>query len=230
MNNKCQELADDIVKRIRKIGVSPSAFVRFLGRKVQNDERNSSFIAYVDPVKEFALRRADQLSSLWQAPISGFSIDEFKRLPARGNTLRKVIVNHLSADLVRRALRGRKMDIIPIEISYSEQTIKVLRRLKASVVLLLMPAHTVSSARFIVDQLHRWIVCEGAKVVWKPVEEVMDFEALMNDSKYDYILASPGSQKYVPANLHRNPRLLLLQMELDQEGLEMARIRAGVIL
>jgi hypothetical protein len=34
----------------------------------------------------------------------------------------------------------------------------------------------------------------------------------------------------VPVNLHKNSRMLMLQMELEPEGLEIARIRAGVIV
>ena len=230
VNKKCQELTKEIVKRIRKIGVSPNAFVRYLGRNVQESERRSPYIAYVDPDKESALRRADQISRLWQASVAGLSIDECKRAPVRGNNLRKVLVNHLAADSVRRALHRRKLDIIPIEISYSEQTINALKGIKASAILVLLPIHALSSARFIVDQLHKWITRKDAKISWMSVDDVDDFESLMNDSRYDRILVSPGARKNVPASLHRSSHILLLQMELDPEALEIARIRAGVIL
>jgi DNA-binding transcriptional regulator YhcF (GntR family) len=230
VNKKCQELTKDIIKRIRRIGVSPIAFVRYLGRNVQEDEHRSPFIAYVDPDRESALRRADQISQLWQASVAGLSVDEFKRAPVHGNSIRKVLVNHLAADSVRRALRGRKLDIIPIEICYSEQTISALKRIKASAILVLLPIHALSSARFIVDQLHKWMTCKNAKISWMHVDEVADFESLINDSRYDRILVSPGARQKVPVSLHRSSHIILLQMELDPEALEIARIRAGVIL
>jgi DNA-binding transcriptional regulator YhcF (GntR family) len=230
VNKKCQGLSQEIIKQIRRIGVSPIAFVRYLSRNVQEDERKSPFVAYVDPDKESALRRADQISQLWHASVAGLSLDELKRAPVRGNSLRKVLVNHLAADGVRRALRGRKLDIIPIEIYYSEHTKNALKRTKASAILVLLPIHALSSARFIVDQLHKWMTCEDSKISWMHVDEVADFESLVKDSRYDCILVSPGARKKVPANLHRSSRMIFLQMELDPEALEMARIRAGVIL
>jgi DNA-binding transcriptional regulator YhcF (GntR family) len=230
VNKKCQELTKDIVKRIRRIGVSPVAFVRYLSRNVQEAERRSPFIAYVDSDKESAMRRADQVSRLWQASVVGLSVDECKLAPIRGNSLRKVLVNHLAADGVRRALRRRKLDIIPIEICYSEHTINALKRIKASAILVLLPIHALSSAHFIVDQLHKWMTCKDAKISWMPVDDVADFESLMNDSRYDCILVSPGARQKVPVNLHRRSHIILLQMELDPEALEIARIRAGVIL
>jgi DNA-binding transcriptional regulator YhcF (GntR family) len=230
VNKKCQELTREIVRRIRRIEVSPIAFVRYLGRNVQEDERRSPFIAYVDPDKESALRRADQISRLWQVSVAGLSVDEFKRAPVRRNSLRKVLVNHLAADSVRRALRGRRLDVIAIEICYSEQTINALKRIKASAMLVLLPIHALSSARFIVDQLNKWMTCKNANISWMSVNDVADFESLMNDSRYDCILVSPGARKKVPVGMQRSTHIMLLQMELDPGALEIARIRAGVIL
>lgn len=230
VNKKCRELTKETIRKIRRIGISPNAFVRYLSRHVQEEERRSPFIAYVDPDKESAVRRADQISRVWQASVVGLSIDECRRAPVRGNRPRKILANHLAADNVRRVLRGKKVDIIPIEICYSEETIKALAEMRASAVLLLLPVHALSSAGFIVDQLSKWITCKDATISWKSVRDVDGFESLMKDSRYERILVSPGARKDVPANLLRRSRVVLLQMELDPEALEIARVRAGVIV
>ena len=230
INIKCQELSKDIIKRIRRIGVSPIAFSRYLSRSMQEDEHRSPFIAYVDPDKETALRRAEQVSRSWHASVVGLSVDEFKLSLIRGSKLQKVLVNHLIADSIRRIPRGRKIDIIPIEICYAEQTIKALEKIKSSSILVLFPNHAISSARFIVEQLHKWMKCKDANISWRPVDEVADFRHLLKGSQYDRILVSPGARSRVPVELHHSSRILLLQMQLDPEGLEIARIRAGVIV
>ena len=89
INKKCQELTRDIIKRIRKIGVSPIAYARYLSRNVQEDERRYPFVAYVDLEKETALRRAEQVSRLWHASVVGLSIGEFKHALAHGSKLQK---------------------------------------------------------------------------------------------------------------------------------------------
>ena len=230
INIKCQELSKDIIKRIRRIGVSPIAFSRYLSRSAQEDEHRSPFIAYVDPGKETAVRRAEQVSSSWHASVVGLSVDEFKLALIRGSKLQKVLVNHLFADSIRRILRGRKIDIIPIEICYTDQTIKALEKMKSSSILVLFPNHAISSARFIVEQLHKWMKCKDANISWMSVDEVADFKRLLKDSHYDRILVSPGARSKVPVKLHQSSRILLLQMELDPEGLEIARVSAGVIV
>jgi DNA-binding transcriptional regulator YhcF (GntR family) len=230
INKKCLELSRDISKRIRRIGVSPVAFARYLSRSLQEDEHRSPFIAYVDPDKEIALRRAEQVSRLWHASIVGLSPDEFKLAVAHGSKLQKVLVNHLAPDSIRRIPKGRKIDIIAIEICYTEQTIKALGKIRASSILVLLPDHAISSARFIVEQLRKWMKCKDANISWMAVNKVADFTRLLNDSRYERILVSPGARNKVPIELHRNSHILLLQMELDPEDLEIARIRAGVIV
>jgi GntR family transcriptional regulator len=230
VNKKCQELTREIIIQIRKIGVSPIAFIRYLHRQVQEEELKSPFIVYVDSDKERALRRADQVSRLWQASIVGLSLDEFKASPVRGGRLRKVLVNHLAIDSVRRVSRGKRMDIIPIEISYTKETIRALKRIRAASMLVLLPDHAVSSAHFIVEQLRKTIQRKDANISWMKVDESADFRNLLNGSQYDRILVSPGVQNKLPETLRRDSRIFLLQMELDRESLEIARIRAGVII
>jgi len=228
INKKCRELSKDIIKRIRRIGVSPIAFSRYLSRSAQEDEHRYPFIAYVDPEKEIALRRAEQVSHLWHASMVGLSLDEFRLTLNHGSKLRKILVNHLIADSIRRIPQGRKIEIIPIEICYTERTIKALGKIKSSSVLLLLPKYAISSARFIVEQLHKWIKCKDTSISFMSVEKVTDFRHLLKE--YDHVLVSPGARSKVPVELHRSSRILLVKMELDPEDLEVARIRAGVIV
>ena len=72
VNKKCQKLTREIIKQIQKIGVSPIAFTRYLNRQVQEEERRSPFIAYVDSDKERALRRAEQVSQSMAADLGRF--------------------------------------------------------------------------------------------------------------------------------------------------------------
>jgi DNA-binding transcriptional regulator YhcF (GntR family) len=230
INKKCQELTKDIIKRIRRIGVSPVAFARYLSRSMQEDERRSPFIAYVDPDKEIALRRAEQVSQVWQASVIGLTVDELKFALGRGSKLRKVLVNHLNRDNIRCVPRGKKIEIIPIEICYTKKTIGALERIRASSVLVVFPNHAVPIARFIVEQLHKLMKCREMNISWIAVDEVADFRHLLNDSRYSRILVSPGARNKVPLDLQQSSRILLLQMELDPEDLEIARIRSGVII
>lgn len=227
---KCQKLTEDIIQRLTRIGISPVAYARYLNRSVREYERKSPFIAYVDWDKEIALRRAEQISNLWQASVVDLSVDEYKHMLSRRSKLRKVLVNHLVHDSIQNIPSRRKIDIIPIEIYYTAKTIRALKKIKAnSSILFVHPDHAESVAGFVVDQLHKIIERKNVGISRIAVSEMSDFCRLLNSSQYDRILVSPGARNKVPVGHHRNSRILQVEMEFDPEGLEIARIRAGVI-
>jgi len=227
---KCQKLTEDIIQRLTRIGISPIAYARYLSRSVREYESKSPFIAYVDWDKETALRRAEQVSKLWQASVVGLSVDEYKLALSHRSKLRKVLVNHLAFDGIQRIPRRRQIEIIPIEISYTAQTIRALGKIRASSsVILILPNHAIPVARFIVDRLQKLTKCKGSGISWTAVNKAADFEQMLNNFQCDRILVSPGARNMVPAGRHRIARILQLEMEFDPEGLEIARIRAGVI-
>ena len=230
-NSKCQQLSRSVLKQIRRIGVPPTVFARYLSRNAQDSEREVPFIAYVDLEKEIALQRAEQVSRKWQVSVRGLTVEELKAALKSGTESRAVLVNHLICDTIRSARRGKKMDIIPIEIHYTKQTIRELGKTRAnSVMLLVIPVHAAQVADFIVERLHKWIKSRGTKISWITVDEVADFEQLLKNSQYDRILVTPGARCKVPVELRLSSRILLLQMELDPGSLEHARIRCGVII
>jgi DNA-binding transcriptional regulator YhcF (GntR family) len=228
---KCRQLSGDVIKEIRRIGVPPSVFARYLSRNAQDNERRVPFVAYVDLEKEIALQRAEQVSRMWQVSVSGLTVEELKTVFDRGTGPRKVLVNHLIRDSIGFVPRGKKIDIIPVEIHYTKQTIRELGKTRAnSFMLLVLPLHAVQEADFIVEQLHKWIKSRGAEISWIPVDDVADFKQLLNNSQYDRILVTPGAACKVPVELRQSSRVFPLRMELDPGSLENARIRCGVII
>jgi DNA-binding transcriptional regulator YhcF (GntR family) len=231
INQKCQQLSRDVLKQTRRIGVPPTVFARYLSRNALDNERKVPLIAYVDLEKEIALQRAEQVSRMWQVSVSGLAVEELKAVFHHGAEPRKILVNHLIRDSIGSASRVRKIDIIPIEIHYTKQTIRELGKTGAnSFMLLVLPIHAVQAADFVVERLHKWIKSRGVRISWIPVDNVADFEQLLNNSQYDRILVTPGAACKVPVELRQNSRILLLRMELDPGSLENARIRCGVII
>jgi GntR family transcriptional regulator len=230
LNKKCQELTKDIIQRLRRIGVSPIAYSRYLNRSAQEDERKYPLIAYVDWDKDAALRRAEQLSQLWHACVVGLSVDEYIFALAHRSKLRKMLVNHLALDSIRGIPVRRKIDLIPIEIRYTAQTIEALAKTKAnSSLLLVLPNHAAPVARFIVERLHKLTKRKDADISWITVDKVADFKQMLDNTRYDRILVSPGARNMVPGGKRQASHILQLEMEFEPEGLAIARIRAGVI-
>jgi DNA-binding transcriptional regulator YhcF (GntR family) len=231
ISQRCEQLSKNTIAEVRQLGISPTAFARYLSGNARRNEYREPFIAYVDPDREIAVQRADQVSQLWQVSVIGLTISELKAALRRGTRLRKVLVNHLNRDSIGSIPPGMKMDIIPVEIHYTKQTIRDLGKTKSkSSILVVLPRQAVNSARFIVGQLHKWMKSRDVEISWIPVRDVASFEQLLNSPQYDRVLITPGARSKVPLELRQSSRVLMLRMQLDPESLEIARIRSGVII
>ena len=194
-------------------------------------ERNDPFIAYVDPDREIAVQRAGEISQLWQVPIVGMTIAELRKGFRRGTGLRKILVNHLVHDKIASMARGTKVDVIPLQILYTRQTIRELGRIRSnSSILAVLPPHALHSARFYVGQMRARVKSPGVEISSISARDISSFEHLLSSSRYDRIIVTPGARGKVPPEFRQNPRILMLRMQFDPASLEAARIRAGVIL
>jgi DNA-binding transcriptional regulator YhcF (GntR family) len=231
INRKCMRLSKRTLSTICSMGVSPTAFARYLSRDAQGSERNDPFMAYVDPDREIALQRAGEISHLWQVSIVGMTIVELSKGFRRGTRLRKILANHLIHDKVASLARGKKVDIIPIQIVYTRQTIRDLGQISSnSSILAVLPPHALHSARFYVGQLRARMKSPGVEISSVSARDISSFEHLLSSSRYDRIIVTPGARGKVPPEIWQNPRILMLRMQFDPASLEAARIRAGVIL
>ena len=148
INSKCSTLTKNIAAKVRRLGISPTAYARYLSQQMQELERRAPFIAYVDPLKTFALSQAAELSQLWQVPVIGLTIPELKSAARKGTQLRKALTSHLIRDLVQSSLPGRTIEVIPVEVRYSDQMIKELDRIKShSSVLRVLPPQLLAVCR-----------------------------------------------------------------------------------
>jgi len=230
-NQKCIRLSKSAIQKARQSGIPPTVFAKYLSRQAQEAERDEPFIAFVDDVKDVAERRAGQISSLWQVPVIGMTVLQLKAALRKRWVPRRILANHLRRDYVRSMIPSKKIDVIPIEVANSEQTIRDLGEIKANSSVLRVLAHPyVKNARFIVAQLQNWVRAPGVKISWVSVRDLSDIEQLLNSPQYDRVIMDPGILGSVPDKILHNPRLLLVRLQLSPASLEAARIRAGVII
>jgi hypothetical protein len=196
---------------------------------MQELERRVPFIAYVDPVKAFALSQAAELSQLWQVPVIGLTTLELESAAHKRTQLRKALTSHLMRDPVQSSIPGRKIEVIPVEVRYSDQMIKELERIGPNAsVLRILPPHYLPQADFIRAQLQKWIKAPGVEISFVSVAD-KSFEKLLKASKYDYVIVDPNLLGKIPQEVQKGRHVLMLRLQLDLESIEAARIRAGVI-
>jgi len=230
INSKCSTLTRNIAAQVRRLGISPTAYARCLSQQMQELERRAPLIAYVDPLKAFAVSQAAKLSQLWQVPVVGLTVQELESAARNKTHLRKVIANHIMRDLVQSSLRGRKIEVIPVEVRYSDQMIAELDRIKPhSSVLRVIPPTFLPYADFIGAQMRKRIKAPDVEISLVSVAD-KSFKMLLKRSKYDFIIVDPTLLSEIPHEVQKSCKILMVQMQLDQKSLEAVRIRAGVIV
>jgi hypothetical protein len=224
-------LSKSTIQKACQYDIPPIVFARYLSRQAQEAEHREPFIAFVDDVKDVAERRAEEIARLWQVSVTGMTIRQLKDALLRGFVPQKILANHLRRDYIRSMISSKKIDVIPIEVAYTEQTIKDLAKIKAnSSVLRVLAQPYVKNARFIIAQLKTRVKAPGVRISWISVRNFSDIKNLLTGSQYDCVIMDPGILNAVPDKLLRNPRILLVRLQLSPASLESARIRAGVII
>jgi GntR family transcriptional regulator len=227
----CRELSKKIVSRVRQMGLSPTAFARYLSRHAQESERNAPFIVYADTHEEIAEKTAEEISQLWHVPVIGVALRNLKTVVGGSAARRKILVDHLVCDSVRSMLPSNTTDVIPIEVLSSEQTVKIFEKIKSNSTVLVMhlpqPLHRIE---FILTGMRRMAEARGIKIFSCPVRTMSSFRKVTNRSEYDYYIVGPGVRGEVPPEMRQNPRILQIHPQFDPASLEAARIRAGVVI
>jgi len=230
INNKCRTLTTNLAARIRRLGLSPTAYARYLSQQMQELERRAPFIAYVDSQKAIATTRAAEVSQLWQVPVIGLTIPELKSAVRKGTQLRKALTTHLLRDALQSSLPGRTIEVIPVEVRYSDQMVKELGRIRAhSSVLRVLAPHYLPYTRFIRAQLQKRIKAPEVEISFVSGTK-RSFEKVLKGFKYDYIIVDPTFLSEIPHEVRKGRHILVVRMQLDPKSLETARIRAGVII
>jgi GntR family transcriptional regulator len=84
-SENCRKLSKMIVSRARQLGISPTAFARYLSRHAQESERVEPFLVYLDMDQEIAEQTAAEISRLWQVPVMGMEFRDLATLRGQKN-------------------------------------------------------------------------------------------------------------------------------------------------
>jgi DNA-binding transcriptional regulator YhcF (GntR family) len=231
IGQNCDKLSQQVIAKARLLGLSPTAFARYLSRQAQESERMSPLVFYLDDHRDIADKTAAEISQLWQVPVGGLTYQELKTAISKGGTAQRILVNHIMYDYVCDLLPKGKSVIIPVEVRISDQTMKLMSGIKPDSTMLLVhqpqPSHRL---HYMVGQIQELLKSTRVKISSRSIRDVPDMSALLTSSKYDYYLIGPALRGDIPQELRQSPRVFPINPQLDAASLEAARIRAGVVI
>jgi DNA-binding transcriptional regulator YhcF (GntR family) len=232
INEKCETMSAELMSKLKKAGISPPAFARYLYQQARKAESEAPFMVYVDSAKWVAEERAGQISSVWQFTVPARSTEELAvmdRISLR--RIRKALTNYLRLDEVTRSVKGSGVEVIPLGLSFRDETIREFGKFPQGASVVLVVHETDLQALTLILELYRRILLEPrVRITAIPLSRIRDIHEFVNSSKYHKVIFSNRLWTEIPPDLKKHPRVTHPFMSVDLASLENARIQAGVII
>jgi GntR family transcriptional regulator len=232
VHEESENLSRDLIARLRKTGICPSAFARYLYQQARESEMQVPFLVFVDASKWLAVERAARISAIWQMQVPAVSMEELAAMDrSRLRSIQKVLTNYLRLDQVQQIVKNTGIEVIPLGLNFTEESISEFSRLPAnSSVVLVLDDTDYPSLRLIIELYRKILMPRTSTIESIPRSKVKDFHVFVKSTRYHKVIFSNRVWEDVPDDLRRHPRVTHPHMEADLASLEDARIRAGIIL
>src|SRR5690349_197724 len=112
INQESETLSADLIHKLRKAGICPSAFARYFYQHARDEEIATPFLVFVDATKRLAAERAARISAVWQMSVPSLSLEELAAMERpRLQTLCKILTNYLRLDQVKQITHSTKVEV-----------------------------------------------------------------------------------------------------------------------
>jgi GntR family transcriptional regulator len=227
--DNCEQLAKETQKKCQSMGVVFSSFARYLYHKAIEAEQHQSPLIYVDISGELARERASQISGILNVKLEGLSIEELKKLKNIGK-LRldvKIVCNYYRLEEVRKILRGRAIDIVPLRMRLSEETKNELSRLPlGSKVVFIFDEEDETTLGLILEDYKRAFADHNLEFSSCSVKKV---KAVVGRDGYAKLVVSNRIWNTIPNELRQAKNVTHPIMEFDPSSIEESKMELGVI-
>ena len=227
-----ESLARETLSKVERLGISPTAFVRYLYQHANEQERSSCSLVFVDAAKAISEERAAKISAFWRVNILGLSMDELAAMSrSEQKRIRIILTNYLRHDQVKRLVKDSSIEVVPLSLKFTDSMRKAFSRLppNASVVLVLDDRDYPSLS--LILESYRQLLADGTmKLSAVSLSEIPDLYKFVTTSRYHKIWLSNRIWDQVPDKIRKHSRVSAPQMEIDLASLESIRIMAGVII
>jgi DNA-binding transcriptional regulator YhcF (GntR family) len=229
--------ADALVRRfvaaIRREALEPVTFARLFLQRVLAADHGEPSLVYVDSSDTIAREMGGQIQQVLGLRVRSMSVAELKAtgrkaLPAGAY----VLVNYYYLEEVRKLLRGRGQQVLPVAWQFAVSFIERLRALpEGSRILLLFYQASLEQegTRLAIQELISRARDRRFVFTVRPVERVK-LDALAR-SRYRAILVSNQVWDRYHAQLARHPRRFWrLAVSLDDRSLQLLTRKLGLVL
>lgn len=229
---ECSEKCDRLVEWAREHRVSPTSLARLFLRHAIESERQRPSYVYADLSRFTASRFSEMISTTWEVPVAGMTIDEIAEVPDDElESYAGILVNYFRHERLLAALGGRTASIFPIRVKLHPRLVRKIRRqASGSRVLLVLPADDASRVgKETLDYLEKE-VGDNVRLEAAAINDIPDLAADARSGRYRLIMVSRHIWDEIPEKARRLANVIPNENAIVMESLERARLAAGVLV
>jgi DNA-binding transcriptional regulator YhcF (GntR family) len=238
VTQKLKILVEETLRSVRKLNVSHSSFAKLLLIRAMELDRTSLSYLFVDTSKALAERIAQEISRMWEVPISGASTEELPHLlRSADHQIHRIIVTYYRYDdvsaLVKRSQKREHAEILPVSVRFTGEMIDQIASLPPSSQVLLVAEDNEYRRHGRQPFADAYTEVFGKHDIRFSVRSVSSFRGLKSiGSKNGYALTIVSNSIWdrLPAAVRKVATVTHPRVEIDRASLERARMSAGVIV
>jgi hypothetical protein len=224
-----EKLAEATRKKCQSTGLVFSSFARYLYHKAIEVEQEQSPLMFVDISSDLARERADQISQMLNVRIEGISTEDLKGLAKNGKLGRdtKIICNYYRFEELRKILRGKSVDIVPLRMMLSEKTKNELNALPTgSKVIFIFDEKDQATLSLILEDYRKTFADHHLEFISRSDR---DIKSVLRGDAYTELLVSNRIWNSIPEEIRRARNVTHPVMEFDPSSIEESKTQFGVI-
>ena len=230
---KAEALMQRLLAELRRDGVEPLTFSRFLHQRLQEEDARSPRILCVDSSDVLARELGRQIQQALGVHVRTAGVNKLRALARSLTQDTQVLVDYYYLADVRAILKGRARRIYPVSWDYDPRFIERIRSLPvgSSILLLFYRSSLREQGTLLaIDALLERFKERDFKIDVRAVEQMGSLERL-GRSRYAAVLVSNRVWDEHAATLEKFPsKVWRLAARLDLQSLEALRDRLGLVL
>ena len=236
---KLEHLVEETLRCASKLNVSHSSFAKLLLIRAMESDRTRLSYLFVDTSKALAENIAQQISRMWEVPISGAAVSELPELlSSEHHQIHCIIVTYYRYDevsaLVKRIQKKHEhAEIIPISVRFTAEMIEQVTSLPASSNVLLVAEdneYRRHGRQPFADVYTEVFGGHDLEFAVRPVSTFGDLKNIGEKDGYALTIVSNSIWDRLPPAVRKSTTVTHPRVEIDRASLERARISAGIIV
>jgi len=227
-----RKLAEQVLKRVLKLGIHPQSFALYLQHRLRQARSNENLILFGECNRVQAEQFATDLSQAWGVPVRGMDFDSLRKLPqkaTRGTRYLCTVPFHYEEAC--RVARKHKLRVVTVSVHWDQKVLDRIASLKPGnrIALVFKKRDHEEYGRLFVRQIESLFPNSGLHFGALVLEEIEPLKEWLDRGEWQLLFFSNRIWDELPESVRSRPDVETPTLRADRVSLEKARLEVGIL-